>query len=127
MAVQGGSVYVTTATLAGTGSFTANGGSNTIPTNNGSAAGGGGRVAVYYSGPTTFSGFTASTASGGAYTGTQTGYAGTNGTAAFFDTTSPKNNVTVYQHFEVPANGLSSSTRSRSTAAPPSPLAAVRN
>ncbi len=101
----GGSVYVQTATLAGSGSFTANGGSNTTPTLSGSAAGGGGRVAVYYSGPTTFTGFAASTATGGVFTGTTTGYAGSDGTAAFFDTSVAGANVSVYQSgFQLPAN-----------------------
>jgi RHS repeat-associated protein len=100
----GGSVYVTTATLAGSGTFTANGGSNTTPDLSGAAAGGGGRVAVYYAGPSSFTGFAASTASGGMYTGTSAGYAGTNGTAIFFDTSVSRSNATVYQHYEVPAN-----------------------
>jgi hypothetical protein len=100
----GGSVYVTTAGLAGAGSFVANGGANTTPNLSGAAAGGGGRVAVYYSGPTTFTGFAASTASGGVYTGTQAGYAGSNGTAVFFDTSSRNSNAAIYQHYEVPAN-----------------------
>ena len=101
----GGSIYVTTAVLAGSGSFTANGGSNTTPTLSGSAAGGGGRVAIYYSGPTTFTGFATSTASGGIFTGQQTGYAGTSGTTVFFDTSVSNSNVSVYQSgFQIPAN-----------------------
>ncbi|MEO6924813.1 MAG: hypothetical protein ABI142_13380, partial [Bryocella sp.] len=100
----GGSVWVTTATLAGSGSFTANGGSNTTPTLSGAAAGGGGRVAVYYAGPTNFTGFAASTALGGVYTGTATGYAGANGTAAFIDTSVPNGDVSIYQSgFQIPA------------------------
>ena len=55
----GGSVWVTTGTLTGSGIFTAIGGSGS------GSGGGGGRVAVYYSTGSGFTGFTASTAVGG--------------------------------------------------------------
>ena len=44
----GGSIWVTTGGLSGTGSFTANGGGGTSGGNGGGGAGGGGRIAVYY-------------------------------------------------------------------------------
>jgi RHS repeat-associated protein len=90
----GGSVYVTTATLAGAGVFTANGGANT---NQDGTGGGGGRVAIYYAGPTTFTGFTTSTAAGASLYGTA-------GTVAFFDTSAANNNLSIYQNFIIPAN-----------------------
>ena len=85
---SGGSVWVTTASLAGAGAIEANGGA-------GWGGGGGGRVAVYYNGPSsTFTGFAASTASG------LVGQVpGTNGTAAFFDTSAANNNLVIYQNF----------------------------
>ena len=100
---SGGSVYVKTAALTGSGAFTANGGAG------GEAGGGGGRVAIYYDAPSsTFTGFAASTASGGACGANGTSCAGStsggnNGTAAFFDTSATYNNVSVYQNFTVPA------------------------
>jgi RHS repeat-associated protein len=100
----GGSVYVTTGTLAGAGSFAANGGSNTTPTLSGSPAGGGGRIAIYYASASNFSSFANTTSTGGVYTGTSAGYAGANGTAAFFDTSVPNNNVSIYQGYTIPAN-----------------------
>jgi RHS repeat-associated protein len=101
---SGGSVYVTTGTLAGAGSFTANGGSNTTPALSGAPAGGGGRVAIYYASGADFTGFQSSTATGGVFTGTATGNAGADGSAAFFDTTAPNSNVTVYHGYDFPAN-----------------------
>jgi RHS repeat-associated protein len=90
----GGSVYVTTATLAGSGIFTANGGADT---NNYGNGGGGGRVAIYYAGPTSFTGFSTSVAAGGTPSGSV-------GTVAFFDTSVPNNNVSIYQSYVLPAN-----------------------
>jgi hypothetical protein len=90
----GGSVYVTTATLAGSGVFTANGGSNT---NQNGQGGGGGRVAIYYAGPSNFTGFSTSVAAGGTPSGSV-------GTVVFFDTSSVNDNLDVYQDFTVPAN-----------------------
>ncbi|MBB5058091.1 hypothetical protein HDF16_002797 [Granulicella aggregans] len=98
---SGGTVYVKTAGLSGAGAFTANGGLG------GEAGGGGGRVAIYYDAPSSnFTGFSASTASGGGC-GTQctsaTASPGSNGTSAFFDTSATNNNLAVYQNFTVPA------------------------
>ena len=101
---SGGSVYVRTAALDGSGVFTANGGVG------GEAGGGGGRVAIYYNAPSsTFTGFVASTATGGACgvsTGSNCRYAttsgGSNGTAAFFDTSVTNNNLAIYQNFTIP-------------------------
>ena len=101
---SGGSVYVTTGTLSGVGTFTANGGVNTTPSLSGSPAGGGGRVAIYYVSAANFTGFASSTATGGVFTGTATGNGGANGSAAFFDTSAPNSNVTVYQGYDFPAN-----------------------
>ena len=60
---SGGSVWVTTDVLSGTGRVTADGGS--VPDGAG-GGGAGGRVAVVYGDASTFSGFEASTAAGGA-------------------------------------------------------------
>ncbi|MEO6924917.1 MAG: hypothetical protein ABI142_13910, partial [Bryocella sp.] len=98
---SGGSIYVTTATLAGAGVFTANGGSN--PSNYASG-GGGGRIAVYSGSATNFTGFTTSTATGGSVATGGSGSAGVNGTVAFFDTSAPNNNVSVYQNYVIPAS-----------------------
>ena len=98
---SGGTVYVKTAGLSGSGAFTANGGMG------GEAGGGGGRVAIYYNAPSSnFTGFSASTASGGGC-GTQctsaTASPGSNGTSAFFDTSVTNNNLAIYQDFTIPA------------------------
>ena len=98
---SGGSVYVTTAVLAGSGVFTANGGTG------GEAAGGGGRIAVYYNGPaSSFTGFSASSSTGGSC-GTQcsdgTASAGSVGTAGFFDTSVTNTDLMVDQDFTIPA------------------------
>jgi hypothetical protein len=98
---SGGTVYVKTVGLSGSGAFTANGGLG------GEAGGGGGRVAVYYDASSSnFTGFSASTASGGGC-GTQctsaTASPGGNGTAAFFDTSVTNSNLTIYQNFVIPA------------------------
>jgi RHS repeat-associated protein len=90
----GGSVYVTTSTLAGSGIFTANGGADT---NNYGNGGGGGRVAIYYAGPTSFTGLSTSVAAGGTPSGSV-------GTVAFFDASVPNNNVSIYQNYVLPAN-----------------------
>ena len=101
----GGSVYIRTAALAGSGGFTANGGVG------GEAGGGGGRVAIYYDAPSsTFTGFEASTATAGACgangnssCSNATASNGSNGTAAFFDTSVTNNNLAIYQNFTIPA------------------------
>ena len=90
----GGSVYVTTSTLAGSGIFTANGGADT---NNYGNGGGGGRVAIYYAGPTSFTGFSTSVAAAGTPSGSV-------GTVAFFDTSATNSNVGIYQNYVLPAN-----------------------
>jgi hypothetical protein len=66
-------------------------------------------VAVYYDAPSSnFTGFSASTASGGGC-GTQctsaTASPGSNGTSAFFDTSATNNNLAIYQNFTIPAGG----------------------
>jgi hypothetical protein len=94
----GGSIYVTTGTLAGSGTFNANGGMNAVQYGNG---GGGGRVAVYYNNAANFSGFTGSTATGS--TVGNGAVAGSNGTVGFFDTSVPNYNLATYQNFTIPA------------------------
>ena len=89
---SGGSVYVTAGSLIGTGSFTANGSA-------GEAGAGGGRIAVYYGANSNFTGFTASTATGG----TAAESPGANGTVGFFDTSAPNTNLAIYQDFTIPA------------------------
>ena len=97
----GGSVYVTTGALAGSGTFNANGGSNDSGYGFG---GGGGRVAIYYNAKqSTFTGFTASTASGGVVPNSNGAVPGSAGTIAFFDTSATNDNVMVYQNYVVPA------------------------
>jgi hypothetical protein len=97
----GGSVYVTTGALAGSGTFNANGGSNSSSYGSG---GGGGRVAVYYNAQqSSFTGFTGSTASGGVAPPGNGGVNGSVGTIAFFDTSATNENVTVYQNYVIPA------------------------
>jgi RHS repeat-associated protein len=95
----GGSIYVTANMLAGAGTFTANGGANSTPSSGN--GGGGGRMAVYYASAASFTGFTASTVTGGTGNGNPSGALGT---AAFFDTSAANNNVSVYQNFAIPAN-----------------------
>jgi hypothetical protein len=84
----GGSVYVATGTLAGSGSFAANGGAGGEA--DGEAGGGGGRVAVYYGGIGNFTGFAASTATGGAALSP-----GATGTVGFFDTSAVNYNLNI--------------------------------
>jgi RHS repeat-associated protein len=89
----GGSVYVITQALTGSGSFTANGASNTsFQTKDG----GGGRIAIDYADSTGFTSFTASKANGGAYASV--------GTAVFVDTSVANGNLSIYQNFTIPAN-----------------------
>ncbi len=77
---SGGSLYVTTSVLAGSGAFSADGGSSLTSRGGG---GGGGRVVIYYDDGDGFSGYSTSTASGGA------GLAdGGDGSVAFLDTSS---------------------------------------
>jgi YD repeat-containing protein len=97
----GGSIYVTTATLAGTGTFDANGGNNATPYGGG---GGGGRVAVYSASAANFTGFTASTANGGTTPAGASPGPGSVGTVAFFDTSVPNSNVSIYQNYVIPAS-----------------------
>ena len=97
---SGGSVYVTTSTLAGSGVFQANGGqtwvleSSSVPV----LGGGGGRVAVYYSDGSNYTGFTTSTATGGVNTG---GASAGDGTVGFFDTSQASNRLNVYKLFSI--------------------------
>ena len=97
----GGSVYVTTSTLAGSGIFTANGGADT---NNYGNGGGGGRVAIYYAGPTSFTGLSTSVAAGGTPSGSV-------GTVAFFDASVPNSNVGIYQNYVRQRTAMSCTTR----------------
>jgi hypothetical protein len=96
---SGGSVYVTTSTLAGSGVFQANGGQTVIPGTPSTAmlGGGGGRVAIYYH-ASSYTGFTTSTATGGA--NTSGGNAG-DGTIGFFDTSQANNRLYVYKLFSL--------------------------
>jgi len=73
---SGGSIYLTTGALTGSGKFTANGG----PRPTYGSDGGGGRIAVYFGADVGFTGFTSSTALAG-------GAAAANGTVVFFNTT----------------------------------------
>ena len=97
----GGSIYVTTATLAGSGTFTANGGNNSTSYGGG---GGGGRIAVYSASAANFTGFATSTANGGTTPSGATPGPGSVGTVAFFDTSVPNSNVSIYQNYVIPAN-----------------------
>ena len=101
----GGSVYVTTGTLTGSGTFNANGGNNTSQYGQG---GGGGRVAVYSTSASGFTGFTASTATGGTVMSGSGGIAGANGTVGFFDTSVANSNLHVYQNYALAANTTTS-------------------
>ena len=96
----GGSVYVTTGTLTGSGTFNADGGSNASTYGSG---GGGGRVAVYSNNAAAFTGFTASTATGAMVVAGNGGVSGSNGTVGFFDTSVANDNLAVYQNFTIPA------------------------
>ena len=94
---SGGSVFIQTATLAGTGSIQANGGGAFYP-----GGGGGGRAAVYY---TTNSGFNLDlvTANGGG--------GGANGSPGTVYTLGANTNLTVSDNVALPANSnLSYST-----------------
>jgi len=80
----GGSVYVNTTTLAGSGAMTANGNQGE------NANGGGGRVAVYYADASGYTGYSGCAAAAG-------GVGAQNGTVVFFDTSVPNNALYVYQ------------------------------
>jgi hypothetical protein len=79
----GGSVYAMTGKLAGSGVFTANGGGSGGRSGSDYRGGGGGRVAVYYPGTTSYTGFANSTAAGGIATG---GLNGSPGSVIFSNT-----------------------------------------
>ena len=68
---------MTTATLAGSGTFNADGGAGVVELGGEDGGGGGGRIAVYYQDASGFSGFTASTANGGNGANGGTGAPGT--------------------------------------------------
>ena len=91
---SGGSVWVTARALAGAGVFKADGG--TPGSTYWAGAGGGGRIAVYYTTNSGFSGFAASTANGGS--GDQPG---SKGTVGFFGTAGG-GVLDVYQNFTLP-------------------------
>ncbi len=95
----GGSIWVTTGTLAGSGAFRADGGAGFSTSNyGGGGAGGGGRMAIYYNQAGSFSGFTASTASAGIPAAQFNSPAGA-GTVAFIDQTVPSGHLHVYTTF----------------------------
>ncbi len=91
---SGGSIYINTNKIIGTGNLTADGGSGV-----GVGAGGsGGRIAVYYN-QSTFTGISASTATGGARGGTAgSNTAGGSGTLIFIDRLN--NAVTIVSGFK---------------------------
>jgi hypothetical protein len=91
---SGGSIYVTTSTITGSGIFTANGGAVAAAATGGE----GGRIAIYYQNASSYTGFTTSTATGGANTGG--GNAGA-GTIGFFDTSQANNRLYVYKLFSL--------------------------
>ena len=97
----GGSINVSTASLAGSGTFNANGGPNASSYGNG---GGGGRVIVAYNAKqSTFTGFTGSTVSGGVVPTGNGAVNGNVGTMAFFDTSAKNDDVMIDQNYVVPA------------------------
>ena len=105
----GGSIYATLGTLAGSGSFCADGGNQG---GDRSAAGGGGRIAVYYSSASGYTGFATSTAFGGTTPGGRAG----EGTVGFFQapdlanpTTDPSRQLQVYHTFRYEQAGGSAS------------------
>ena len=91
---SGGSIWVDTASLSGSGRFEANGGTGN---NNSGGGGGGGRIAVYYAQANGFSGYTNSTASGGA--GASASYDGKVGTVGFFDVAVSNFHLSVYENY----------------------------
>ena len=96
----GGSIWVTAGTLAGSGALQANGGNGYAYSSFVSAGGGGGGcVAVYYQDGSVFSGYSRSTAMGGA--GAGSGSAGAPGTVAFVDQAIPQGHLHVYTTFEL--------------------------
>ncbi len=78
----GGSVYITTGSLTGSGTVTANGNQGFV------SQGGGGRIAVYFANASGYAGFTNCTANGAE-----------NGTVGFFDTSVRNTELSVYQNF----------------------------
>ncbi len=93
---SGGSIYVTTNILEGSGTFTANGANTSYPYQ---YAGGGGRIAVYYN-TSTYTG--AVQVRAGVYCIYGCNPAGGAGTAIFVDTTT--NNVYPKEHFRFQTN-----------------------
>ncbi|PWU11637.1 MAG: hypothetical protein C5B50_23020 [Verrucomicrobia bacterium] len=85
---SGGSIYATVGTLAGAGTFHADGGPGP---SGGGGGGGGGRIAIYYA-ASGYTGFAACSANAGA-----NGQGAQNGTVAFFDTSIANLGLHVYQ------------------------------
>ena len=83
---SGGSIYLTAATLSGSGTISSNGGSG----HNNVAGGGGGRIAMYYTSANNFAGTTTATAGGG----------GTNGTVFTENTTTQDVYITISQTWD---------------------------
>ncbi len=95
----GGSVWIDSGTLTGSGSIGANGGNGATWSSDGAGGGAGGRVAVYYNTNNGFS-TTSSTVTGGSGgTGAQNGDVGT---LAFIDKVN--NNIYIDEGFEIQAN-----------------------
>ncbi len=91
-AASGGSIFITTGVLNGTGTFAANG---ALSPSYSFIGGGGGRIAVYYSAPaSSFTNFVNCTASA---TNAQ------NGSVVFFDTSVTNLGLAVYQYLTLPA------------------------
>ena len=91
---SGGSILVTADSINGGGFFSARGGEGD-PTR-GTQGGGGGRIAVHYRQDAGFTGFTTTTAAGGA------AYENGNvGTVAFFDTSASHSRLAVYEYFRL--------------------------
>jgi hypothetical protein len=93
----GGSLWITTAVLSGSGVFQAVGGTYNPGYSGG--AGGGGRIAVYGSDDSGFSGFETSSVAGG---DGWNGYKGTRGSLLYIDTSVPGNHLHVYASMVLP-------------------------
>ncbi|MBI5153692.1 hypothetical protein HZA57_00510, partial [Candidatus Poribacteria bacterium] len=98
----GGSLWIETSTLAGAGHFEANGGSAVHP----SGGGGGGRIAVYSHDALGFTGFPATTVTGGT-----ANRPGSEGTAGFFDTSDTPQSLDVWQRMVFGEDSLLNYTR----------------
>lgn len=91
----GGSIWIETATLRGSGSIRANGSTR------GASDGGGGRVAVYFQDATGFADLRRITATAG-------GADGQDGTALLFDTSAPGKHLRVFQRHAIAADEAAS-------------------